>query len=140
QRHCDQLAVGRGGVEINRRLALGVEGVRVEDDAGRVGVVGRLERDQERLLFGRLVLHGEQGAAGELQAEEARRGVAHQLLVALAQGRQGRAAVEGGAGVGVLGVDPGLHGWLRRKYVTDGWPTSLMLVNAIGYLAEAAWH
>ena len=31
-------------------------------------------------------------------------------------------------------------GWLRRKFTTDGWPTTLMLVNAIGYLAEAAWH
>ncbi|HEY7309515.1 MAG TPA: 4a-hydroxytetrahydrobiopterin dehydratase [Gemmataceae bacterium] len=31
-------------------------------------------------------------------------------------------------------------GWLRRKYNTDGWPTTLMLVNAIGYLAEAAYH
>src|SRR5277367_2973909 len=31
-------------------------------------------------------------------------------------------------------------GWLRRKYTTDGWPTTLMLVNAVGYLAEAAWH
>src|SRR5438045_321110 len=31
-------------------------------------------------------------------------------------------------------------GWLRRKYTTDGWPTTLMLVNAIGYLCEAAWH
>jgi 4a-hydroxytetrahydrobiopterin dehydratase len=31
-------------------------------------------------------------------------------------------------------------GWIRRKYVTDGWPTTLMLVNAIGYLAEAAFH
>jgi 4a-hydroxytetrahydrobiopterin dehydratase len=31
-------------------------------------------------------------------------------------------------------------GWLRRKYSTDGWPTTLMLVNAIGYLAEAAYH
>jgi len=31
-------------------------------------------------------------------------------------------------------------GWLRRKYTTDGWPTTLMLVNTIGYLAEAAWH
>ena len=31
-------------------------------------------------------------------------------------------------------------GWLRRKYVTDGWATTLMLVNAIGYLCEAAWH
>ena len=31
-------------------------------------------------------------------------------------------------------------GWLRRKYNTDGWPTTLMLVNAIGYLCEAAYH
>jgi 4a-hydroxytetrahydrobiopterin dehydratase len=31
-------------------------------------------------------------------------------------------------------------GWLRRVYKTDGWPTTLMLVNAIGYLAEAAYH
>jgi 4a-hydroxytetrahydrobiopterin dehydratase len=31
-------------------------------------------------------------------------------------------------------------GWIRRKFTTDGWPTTLMLVNAIGYLAEAAWH
>ena len=32
------------------------------------------------------------------------------------------------------------EGWLRRKYNTDGWPTTLMLVNAVGYLCEAAWH
>ena len=32
------------------------------------------------------------------------------------------------------------EGWLRRKYNTDGWPSTLMLVNAIGYLCEAAWH
>ena len=31
-------------------------------------------------------------------------------------------------------------GWLRRKFNTDGWPTTLMLTNAIGYLCEAAWH
>ena len=31
-------------------------------------------------------------------------------------------------------------GWLRRKYTTSGWPVTLLLVNAIGYLAEAAWH
>jgi 4a-hydroxytetrahydrobiopterin dehydratase len=31
-------------------------------------------------------------------------------------------------------------GWLRRKYTTDGWPVTLMLTNAIGYLCEAAWH
>src|SRR5439155_1362575 len=29
-------------------------------------------------------------------------------------------------------------GWIRRNYKTDGWPTTLMLVNAIGYLAEPA--
>jgi 4a-hydroxytetrahydrobiopterin dehydratase len=32
------------------------------------------------------------------------------------------------------------EGWIRRKYNTEGWPTTLMLVNAVGYLAEAAWH
>ena len=32
------------------------------------------------------------------------------------------------------------NGWIRRKYSTDGWPTTLMLVNAIGFLSEAAWH
>ena len=31
-------------------------------------------------------------------------------------------------------------GWIRRYYKTDGWPTTLMLVNAIGYAAEAAYH
>ena len=31
-------------------------------------------------------------------------------------------------------------GWIRRVYKTDGWPTTLMLVNTIGYLAEAANH
>ncbi len=31
-------------------------------------------------------------------------------------------------------------GWLKRKYNTDGWPQTLMAVNAIGYLCEAANH
>jgi 4a-hydroxytetrahydrobiopterin dehydratase len=31
-------------------------------------------------------------------------------------------------------------GWIRRKFTTDGWPTTLMLVNAVGFLCEAAWH
>lgn len=31
-------------------------------------------------------------------------------------------------------------GWICRAYETDGWPTTLMLVNLIGYLAEAADH
>ncbi len=31
-------------------------------------------------------------------------------------------------------------GWLRRKYTTDGWPTTLMVTNAIGFLCEAAYH
>jgi 4a-hydroxytetrahydrobiopterin dehydratase len=32
------------------------------------------------------------------------------------------------------------NGMIRRNYKTDGWPTTLMLVNTIGYLAEAAYH
>ena len=32
------------------------------------------------------------------------------------------------------------NGWIRRNYKTDGWPTTLMLVNAIGFIAEAAYH
>ena len=31
-------------------------------------------------------------------------------------------------------------GWLRRKYNTDGWRGTLLLVNAIGFLCEAAYH
>jgi 4a-hydroxytetrahydrobiopterin dehydratase len=30
--------------------------------------------------------------------------------------------------------------WIRRKFNTDGWPTTLMLVSAVGYVCEAAWH
>ena len=39
-----------------------------------------------------------------------------------------------------------LPGWrledgaIVREYQTDGWPTTLMLVNAIGFFAEAADH
>ena len=39
-----------------------------------------------------------------------------------------------------------LAGWrladgaIVREYSTDGWPTTLMLVNAIGFFAEAADH
>jgi 4a-hydroxytetrahydrobiopterin dehydratase len=39
-----------------------------------------------------------------------------------------------------------LPGWrleggaITRDYQTDGWPTTLMLVNAIGFFAEAADH
>ncbi len=31
-------------------------------------------------------------------------------------------------------------GMIRRTFKTDGWPTTLMLVNAIGFYAEAADH
>jgi 4a-hydroxytetrahydrobiopterin dehydratase len=31
-------------------------------------------------------------------------------------------------------------GWIRRVYKTDGWSTTLMLVGAIGFAAEAAYH
>jgi 4a-hydroxytetrahydrobiopterin dehydratase len=32
------------------------------------------------------------------------------------------------------------NGWIRRKYRTGGWKATLMVVNTIGHLAEAAWH
>lgn len=31
-------------------------------------------------------------------------------------------------------------GWIRRKYRTSGWKGTLMVINAVGHLAEAAWH
>jgi 4a-hydroxytetrahydrobiopterin dehydratase len=31
-------------------------------------------------------------------------------------------------------------GWIRRKYKTCGWKATLMVVNTVGHLAEAAWH
>ena len=31
-------------------------------------------------------------------------------------------------------------GWIRRKYKTSGWKSTLMVVNTVGHLAEAAWH
>jgi len=32
------------------------------------------------------------------------------------------------------------NGWIRRKYKTSGWKGTLMVINTIGHLAEAAWH
>jgi len=31
-------------------------------------------------------------------------------------------------------------GWIRRKYHTQGWKGTLMVINAVGHLAEAAFH
>lgn len=31
-------------------------------------------------------------------------------------------------------------GWIRRRYKTSGWKATLMVVNTVGHLAEAAWH
>ena len=31
-------------------------------------------------------------------------------------------------------------GWIRRKYKTNSWKGTLMVINTIGHLAEAAWH
>lgn len=31
-------------------------------------------------------------------------------------------------------------GWIRRTYKTNGWKGTLMVINAVGHLAEAAWH
>ena len=32
------------------------------------------------------------------------------------------------------------NGWLRRKYKTHGWKGTLMVINTVGHLSEAAWH
>src|SRR5690554_7989665 len=32
------------------------------------------------------------------------------------------------------------NGWIRRKFKTHGWKSTLMVVNTVGHLAEAAWH
>lgn len=31
-------------------------------------------------------------------------------------------------------------GWVRRTYKTAGWKATLMVINTVGHLAEAAWH
>jgi 4a-hydroxytetrahydrobiopterin dehydratase len=31
-------------------------------------------------------------------------------------------------------------GRIRRRYKTANWPETLMLINAVGFLAETAWH
>jgi len=31
-------------------------------------------------------------------------------------------------------------GWIRRTYKTSGWKATLMVINTVGHLAEAAWH
>ena len=32
------------------------------------------------------------------------------------------------------------NGWIRRKFKTHSWKGTLMAINAVGHLAEAAWH
>ena len=32
------------------------------------------------------------------------------------------------------------RGAIQRKYVTYGWKGTLMVINTVGHLAEAAWH
>ena len=32
------------------------------------------------------------------------------------------------------------NGWIRRRYRTMGWKGTLMVINTVGHLAEAAWH
>ena len=32
------------------------------------------------------------------------------------------------------------NGWIRRKYKTHSWKGTLMAINAVGHLAEVAWH
>jgi 4a-hydroxytetrahydrobiopterin dehydratase len=33
-----------------------------------------------------------------------------------------------------------VDGWIRRTYRTQSWKGTLMVINTIGHLAEAAWH
>ena len=32
------------------------------------------------------------------------------------------------------------NGWIRRKFKTHSWKGTLMVINAVGHLAEAAWQ
>jgi len=32
------------------------------------------------------------------------------------------------------------NGWIRRRFKTHSWKGTLMVVNTVGHLAEAAWH
>lgn len=32
------------------------------------------------------------------------------------------------------------NGWIRRKYKTHSWKGTLIAINTVGHLAEAAWH
>ena len=32
------------------------------------------------------------------------------------------------------------NGWIRRKFKTSGWKSTLMVVNTVGHLAEAGFH
>ena len=32
------------------------------------------------------------------------------------------------------------EGWVRRTYKTNSWKGTLMVINTVGHLAEAAWH
>ena len=32
------------------------------------------------------------------------------------------------------------EGWIKRTYKTNGWKGTLMVINTVGHLAEAAWH
>lgn len=32
------------------------------------------------------------------------------------------------------------RGWIRRRYRTNSWKGTIMVINTIGHLAEAAWH
>ena len=32
------------------------------------------------------------------------------------------------------------EGWIRRRYRTNSWKGTLMVINCVGHLSEAAWH
>ena len=44
------------------------------------------------------------------------------------------------AKLAAIPVWTGADGWLRREFKTDGWRSTMLLVNAISYFAEMANH
>ena len=103
----DLLAVERGSVEVHRRLARPVEGVEIEEDPGRGRIVDRRERDQDRLLLGRLEPEGELRAPAADEVEMRRRLALEQAPDPLPQRRRGGQRVEHAAREPGLILHPG---------------------------------
>ncbi len=109
QRHGHEFAVGRGDVPVDGGGPLGVDLVRVHEDAGRLGLKGVRVHDEERLLFGRLAAHGENLAAAVIEVAVAGRLGRHDFRELFAQRLGAGQVIEDAPGVGVLRLAPGFH-------------------------------